>query len=216
MIEEISATKDAAGFPVVGWTERRGFGRERIECRIMKTAAGELYFVARGHVRSGQFEEGRPWSMLQGFAIKGAEELYQTNTEQAFRRHYANKGAALSALLRDDGRVLVAGFRVGAPVHLNCADASQAELERLHGILSEAFVHGSQIGMVAGWRCAPDDARIEVYDPARTAWPGETAKASRSEKVMAGVGNLAMGVLALGMAALLVYLVLMLLGIVRV
>ena len=128
----------------------------------------------------GAFEDGRPWQMLQGFAIKGAEELYQTAVEQALRRQHGNKGAALSALMRDDGKVLVAGFRVGAPMHLNCADAPLAALEHLHGILSEAFLHGAQLGMAAGWRCAADDAHVESYDPSRTGWPGEkTRKMSR-------------------------------------
>lgn len=216
MIENVQVGSDGAEFPVVSWIEARRFaGREKIECRIMKTATGELYFVARGRVRLGTFEEGRPWQRLQGFAIKSAAELYQDQNEQVLSRHFANKNAVLGGLLHDGSRVLVATFRIGSPMHLNYADAPLAQLERLHGILSESFVHGGAVGLAMEWHCAVDDARVETYDPKRPGWPEERSK-RRLELVWAWLVNLGLAVAVLGMTFFLVYLVLLLFGVVNV
>lgn len=212
MIEDVRIETDALGFPVVAWRERRGFALERIECRIMKGATGELLFVARGPVRLGAFEEGRPWRDLEGLAVKKAAELYHSGSEQAVRRHFDSKGPALAAAMRDDGKVILATFRSGPPIHINCAEVSDAEAQRLHGFLSQAFLDGAHLGAACNWRVRPDEAGIETYDPQRTSWPADGARRSVRDRLAAGVANIVMGGAAVGLLALLVYLVLVMLG----
>lgn len=217
MISDVTATSDDAGFPVVSWIEARRLGDpEKIECRIMKTADGELYFVARGAVRLGTFEDGRPWELLQGFAIKSAEGLYQEHAEGELHRYLDKKNPIFGALLRDGSKVLVAGFRVGMPLHLNCADAPLGQLERLHAVLSEAFIHRAKLGLDSGWRCSPDDGRVATYDPARTGWPGKEPSKRFVDRSFPWLVNLGLAALLLGMVLFLVYLVRLLVGMVAI
>lgn len=184
MIRDLDVTTDAAGFPIVSWIETRGLsapqgpGRARVECRIMKDGAtGVLLFVARGAVREGQFEEGKPWEALRGFSLQSADSLYYSRAEQQMRQHLAGKGLASRWVWSDGAQVLLAEFAGDTPLHVNCAEASPVEIDRLHVALTRAFLtHRDEL---VARQCREmflwptDDGRVETYDPARKGWPGE-------------------------------------------
>ena len=145
-------TQDAQGLPVVSWEEDRnlfapdGIGPARIACFIRpdeKTRV--LQFVAAGSVRHGAFEEARPWQLLHSFERSTAEQHYYAPHERALIDTLANKSkSGLGRLLANDGaHVLLANFsdeRRSVPMHLNCAEASPAEVVLLHDLLLREFI----------------------------------------------------------------------------
>ncbi len=180
MIHELQIGKDAAGFPVVSWCEDRNIAspeamrRARVECRIMKDAtSGILLFVARGTVRHGSFEEGKPWEHLRGFSNHSADGLYYTKEELDVRQHLGGKSIGGKVALSDSAQVLLAEFVDDTPLHVNCATASPVEIGHLHVALTREFVGNQHI--LVGTICRDafqwpvDDDRVLTYDPARTA-----------------------------------------------
>ena len=183
MIHDLQVSKDDAEFPVVAWTEDRdahspqGVGRARVECRIMKDGAtGELLFVARGTVRDpyGKFEEGKPWARLRGFSEHSAESLYRTKSEIALRKRLASKNPMLEWGLHDNAIVVLAEFQDDRAIHINCADAPQNDLNRLHATLVREFVTNQPVlvGKLSrnGSTWPIGDDRVMTYDPGRTWW----------------------------------------------
>ena len=184
MISGLVVSQDAAGFPVVTWNEFRGLhsrtgtGTHRVECRIMKDpSTGTLLFVARGHKRRSSFEDGNAWEALQGFSQRGAETLYYTKAELELRHHMAGKGLGSKIAFSDNGQVLLAEFGGAEPVHINDTEASPFDLERLHLILSQAFLR--QRSELVSALCKDaylwpvTDGKVQTYDPEQRGWPGE-------------------------------------------
>jgi len=141
--------KDAQGLPVVSWIEDRNHfapsvgGRERVTCFIRPDDTGELQFVAVGKVRHGEDEETRPWRKLNGFSYAPACNVYRTAQEAAIVRALGDKYKAAGVALTDGAHVMIAhcegheGFE--PPLHLNCADASDADTRKLFAILTREF-----------------------------------------------------------------------------
>lgn len=186
MIDGLQVAKDAAGFPVVSWMEDRdafspeGVGRARVECRIMKDGkTGELLFVARGTVRDphGKFEEGKPWARISGFSKHSAENLYRTKSESEFWRHVTSKNPLTKAALCDGALVLLAEFEDDAPIHINCADTPQNDIDRLHAALVREFMANqwALVGTLSGnlFKWPLGDVRVMTHDPKRTWWPDQ-------------------------------------------
>ncbi len=147
MIRDLEVSTDPAGFPIVAWRESRNLAspeamtRARVECRIMKDATtGVLFFVARGTVRHGSFEEGKPWDRLNGFSQPTADQLYYTKKQLDFRHHLAAKSVGAKLAMSDSAHVLLAEFRDDTALHINCADAPPVEIDRLRVALTREFV----------------------------------------------------------------------------
>jgi hypothetical protein len=186
VIHDLQVSKDDAGFPVVTWTEDRGVdspqggGRARVECRIMKHGpTGELLFVARGTVRDpyGKFEEGKSWARLRGFSVHSAESLYRTKGEIVLRQHLGSKNAMMKWALSDSAVVALAEFLDDRAIHINCADASQNDMDWLHATLVREFVTNQPVlvGKLSrnGFTWPVGDDRVMTYDPGRTWWSGQ-------------------------------------------
>jgi hypothetical protein len=178
VIHNLEVGKDAAGFPVVSWFEDRNIAspeamrRARVECRIMKDAAtGVLLFVARGTVRHGTFEEGKPWERLRGFSNHSADGLYYTKGQLEARQHLGSKSIGGRMVLSDSAQVLLAEFEDDTALHVNCATASPVDVENLHVALTREFVGNRHIliGSLGqnGYRWPVNDDRVMTYDPAR-------------------------------------------------
>ncbi len=145
-------TQDAQGLPVVSWEEDRnlfapdGIGPARVACYIRPDEkTGVLQFVAAGSVRHGDFEEARPWEVLHSFERSAAEQNYHVPAERALIDMVASKSkSGLGRLLATDAaHVLLANFsdeRRSVPMHLNCAEASPAEVGLLHDRLRREFI----------------------------------------------------------------------------
>jgi hypothetical protein len=184
MIRDLDVSRDAAGFPIVAWTEDRNLSspeamkRARVECRIMKDShSGVLLFVARGTVRHGAFEEGRPWERLRGFSTQAAERLYYTKRELELRQHLGSKSVGAKVALSDSAQVLLAEFFDQTPLHINCADAPQVDLDRLHLALRSEFI--SRQHELVGSLCQEafywpmEDDRVPIFHPTPPAGPRE-------------------------------------------
>lgn len=170
MIRDLQVSKDAAGFPIVAWKEDRNLAspeamrRAPVECRIMKDAkTGTLLFVARGTVRHGAFEEGRPWDRLQGFSKPTADQLYYTRHQLEIRQHFTSKSVGAKLALADSAHVLVAEFIDDTPIHINCADASPVEIDQLHGLLVREFI----TYRAGDFQWPLNDDRVPTFEPAR-------------------------------------------------
>jgi hypothetical protein len=178
MIRDLQVSRDGAGFPVVAWTEDRNLAspeamrRACVECRIMKDrTTGVLLFVARGTVRHGSFEEGKPWQRLRGFSRHTADGLYYTREQLELRHHIAGKGLGAKLALSDSAQVLLAEFVDDTALHLNCADAPPVDIDRLHIALTREFI-GNQYELVSNicriaFEWPIEDDRVLTYDPAR-------------------------------------------------
>lgn len=175
---------DGAGFPVVIWTEHRGAGSPagsgtfRIECRIAKEpTTGGLLFVARGHMRNRPFESGRPWEGLVSFGYHSALHRYLTPLELHMREHLLNKTKAGKVLAGDGGKALLAEFEHDDFFDVSCPEAAQPDLSGLQLALTREFV--AKRDALVNEHCEiaylwpTTDGRVETYDPARQAWPGE-------------------------------------------
>lgn len=182
MIHDLQVSKDDAGFPIVAWTEDRdvhapqGVGCARVECRIMKDGStGELLFVKRGTVRDphGRFEQGKSWEKLHGFSEHSAESLYRTNKMIELWRQVI-KSALGRWALSDKAFVTLAEFQDDVAIHLNCADALQNDINRLHAVLVREFVANQLVlvGKISHNRFTwpVGDDRVTTYDPGRTWW----------------------------------------------
>lgn len=143
---------DGQGLPVVTWEEDRnhfapeGAGRARVACFIRRDEkSGVLQFVRSGSVRHGAFEEARPWDRLVSFGRETAEQLYTSASDRALLDVLASKSkSGAGRLLATDGaQVMLANFadeRPSVPMHLNCAEASPAEVALLHDRLHREFI----------------------------------------------------------------------------
>jgi hypothetical protein len=144
MITIKPVTYDQAGFPIVVWTETRFMvGSEVIECRIKQDAkTSELLFVRIGKTREGPFEEGRPWKDLQAFYPQPAAALYQTPIQQTVTQMISMRSTAWRMLMPGTAQVLLASFQDARPVvplHLNCADCTKVEMDKLQDVLQREF-----------------------------------------------------------------------------
>jgi len=142
---------DAQGLPVVTWEEDRnlfapgGISPARVACFIRPNEKGELQFVSVGSVRHGEFEEARPWEKLVSFGTGTAEQHYHSPGERAVIDTLASKSkSGVGRVLATDGaHVVLAHFADERPsigMHLNCAEASAAEVALLHDRLSREFI----------------------------------------------------------------------------
>lgn len=217
MIRDLQVSRDGAGFPVVAWTEDRNLAspeamrRARVECRIMKDGtSGVLLFVARGTVRDphGRFEEGRPWVRLRGFSRHTADGLYYSKSQLEFRHHIANKGVGAKLALSDSAHVLSAEFDDDIALHINCADATPVDIDRLHVTLIREFIRSR--GELVDHACRGvfewplGDDQVMTYDPARSEWDDQP----KSRLIVEAFG----WVVALGVVAALGALFLWLVG----
>ncbi len=142
---------DEQGLPVVTWEEDRnlfapgGISPAQVACFIRPNEKGELQFVSAGLVRQGEFEEARPWEKLVSFGTGTAEQHYHSPGERAVIDTLASKSkSGVGRVLATDGaHVVLAHFADERPsigMHLNCAEASPAEVALLHDRLSREFV----------------------------------------------------------------------------
>jgi hypothetical protein len=192
VIRDFEVTKDEAGFPIVRWTERRNrsspeaTSQAMVECRVMKEAqTGELLFVARGSVRHGLFEEGRPWERLNGFRHEQAEALYYTREQLQIRQHVTKKGIA-QFVLSDGANVILGEFgEATPPLHINCAEGSPVDINRLHLALIREFITRKEEFVSKICRdpflWPKDDDRVLTYDPDRTGWEESQTANARQE-----------------------------------
>ena len=213
---------DEAGLPVVCWIEDRnlfapdGGATARIECRILKDAGTRrLLFVARGSVRAGLYEEGRPWEALVGFSSDSADKHYYSAGELRLREVATQRSAGLKLLLGDGAFLTLASFNDEQPtlsMHINCASAAPAEVANLQSVLTREFTGARRDELVRA-RChglyvwPEGDERLGTYNPAR-----ESPPLAISAKVANAFLGAVIGVATLGGAVLLVYLVLTLFG----
>lgn len=214
MIRDLQVSKDAAGFPIVAWTEARNLvspeamRRARVECRIMKDATtGVLLFVARGTVRHGLFEEGRPWDRLNGFSQPTADQLYYTKKQLELRQHFASKSVGAKLAMSDNAHVLLAEFRDDSALHINCADAPPVDIERLHVALTREFIlrRDELVGEICRglYEWPITDDKVVTYDPARPG-PGPQGKTKLLVEALGWIVALGV-VVALGKALLWVF-----------
>lgn len=209
MIRDVEVLKDGAGLPIVSWREGRGLHSPealrlaRVECRIMKDKKdGALLFAARGTVREGSFEEAKPWAQLTGFDCKPAHALYNSATDLFLRQKALGKSPTGAIALHDGAQVVLTLFGpTELPIHINCADASPVELQKLQATLRRAFLEQrdhlifKHCGNVFRW--PRDDDRVVTYDPLSARWlsthrVGETTRlidfAAWALALMIGVG----------------------------
>lgn len=211
MIRDLEVSKDAAGFPIVAWTEARNLAspeamrRARVECRIMKDAtSGVLLFVARGSVRHGLFEEGKPWEKLNGFSQPTADTLYYTKKQLEFRQHLASKSVGAKLAMSDSAHVLLAEFRDDTALHINCADAPPVDIDRLRVALTREFViyRDELVGEICHglYEWPVTDDKVLIYDPGRPS-PSPQGKTKLALEALGWI--VALGVVAvLGVAFL--------------
>ncbi len=183
MIRDLEKTVDGAGFPVVSWTERRGIaspagaGDARTECRITKDAEGVLLFTVRGKTRMRPFEAGRPWERLTSFGFHQAAHHYRAAAEQARWDALRKRTTAGSALMGDGGMALLAEFRGDTYFDVSCPEASVADRDRLHRLLSSEFIDKRSTLVDATcveiFRWPTGDDRVDSYDPMRAGLPDE-------------------------------------------
>ena len=183
MIADLEVSHDDAKLPVVSWRETRGLHSPEalrlahVECRIVKDATtGMLLFAARGTVRAGSFEEAKPWEQLTGFDCQPAQSLYYSSTDSIMRRPRPGKSKAGEMIAHDGAQVLRAIFGpTDLPIHINCADASPVELEKLQAALRRAFIENRNAHIRQHcknmFRWPVDDGRVSTYDPSSTGWP---------------------------------------------
>src|SRR5262245_16425510 len=114
MIRVENVTTDDVGFPIVRWTESRGahspeaFGNASVECCIRKHKdTRELLFVARGTVRNGTYEEGRPWKDIKGFTAVAADSLYHSPLEREMLSRLLQRSPSAAILVRDHAIVVL-------------------------------------------------------------------------------------------------------------
>lgn len=183
MISDLEVLSNGAGLPVVAWRESRGLHSPealrlaRVECRILKDATtGVLLFGSRGTVRSGSFEEAKPWEQLTGFDCQPAHALYYSSTDLIVRRTAFGKSKTGEMIAHDGAQVLRALFgQTVLPIHINCADASALEIEKLQAALRKAFLEHrndlvrNRCKNVFHWPV--DDNRVGAYDPQSRGWP---------------------------------------------
>lgn len=211
MIRGPDIAADAAGFPIVTWTEQRGpgspagSGEVRMECRIAKDAAtGELMFVARGRMARRPFEAGRPWASLISFGYHPALQRYLTPQAQAMRDHLLSKTKAGKILAGDGGKALLAEVSRDDYFDVSCPEAAQPDLDRLHLVLTREFVAKREA--LVDERCTiaylwpKSDDRVETYDPTRQTWPGEKPPSRLLDVLVWGLTVLI--VAGIGMSAL--------------
>lgn len=182
MIRDVEVLKDGAGLPIVAWREGRGLHSPealrlaRVECRIMKDEKdGTLLFAARGSVREGSFEEAKPWAQLTGFDCKPAHTLYNSVTDLFLRQKALEKTPTGALALHDGAQVFLALFgQTELPIHINCAEASPVELQKLQATLRRAFLEQrdhlifKHCGNVFRW--PSDDDRVVTYNPLSVGW----------------------------------------------
>jgi hypothetical protein len=142
---------DAQGLPVVSWVENRnlfapGGSAARVYCFIRPDKkTGALQFVSVGSVRHGEFEEARPWHLLEAFERSSADHLYYSAQDQAALEWLRSKdktGIARTATA-DGAVVMLAHFkdeRPSDPMHLNCAVATPVEGMLLYDRLTREFI----------------------------------------------------------------------------
>jgi hypothetical protein len=181
VIHDLEVSEDDAGFPKVTWTEDRNLAspeamrRARVECRIMKEATtGILLFAARGNVRHGPFEEAKAWEKLTGFSQPTADELYYTKKQLEFRHYFASKSIGAKLALTDNAHVLRAEFAEDTALHINCADATPVDIDRLRVALTQKFIL-SRNALVSNichglYEWPVTDDKVMTYDPARPGW----------------------------------------------
>lgn len=183
MIQDLVFESDAAGFPVVRWSQPSAGAKDglaEIECRIVKgPTTGELLFATRGPKPMGAYEEARPWKDLRGFSVKRAQELYPSAAErsmlQTFLQTSGGKGPLSNLLFGGQDQVMLAEFAGDTRMHLNAVDAAVVDIEPLHLILTQAFVT-RQRELVSklceeAYRWPISDPRVETYKPARKTFP---------------------------------------------
>ncbi len=170
---------DAQGLPVVTWEEDRnlfapgGLSPARVACFIRPNGKGELQFVSAGLVRHGEFEEARPWVKLVSFGTGTAEQHYHSPGERAVIDTLAGKSkSGVGRVLATDGaHVVLAHFadeRPSIAMHLNCAEASPAEVALLHDRLSRAFIAKRPLllnGICGGEYIWPKDKPFIAFQP---------------------------------------------------
>jgi len=146
VIRDLTLAHDAAGFPVVSWSEHRsagsvaGPGTQKIECRIVKDAStGILLLCFRGRTRGRPFEFARPWERLAAFAFTSAVHRHESPAEHRQRELLVRK-PHLKALWGDGGQALYADFAGSVTVDVSCPEISQVEQEQLHYLLEREFV----------------------------------------------------------------------------
>lgn len=205
MISGLKADKDGAGYPIVSWTETRwllapgGPGLVRVECRVTKDREGILQFTVRGSTRHGTFERGKPLQALTGFSRHPASQLYYAAADLHALEAVAGKSQVAQRMLKDPGQVILAEFGGEEPIHVNEADASGIELERLEAALALAFANHKT--MAAKLRSTPyrwpvGDPRVESFDPERRGWP-EDSFATELAGWVVSAGVVGVGILGL-------------------
>jgi hypothetical protein len=196
-VKDLKIGVDGGDLPIVSWVEPRNLlspeaGREaRVECRIMRKAeGGQLLFVARGSVRRGQFEQGLPWQLLTGFSRERADARYYSGASRAVLELIGQRGQAMRALLSDTAHVIIAEFGGEDRIDINCADASEVEIEELQRTLRQLFVdskpdHMDRLRkMKLNWAWPADDGKVLTYDPARKNWAGKAAAGGEAIRVI--------------------------------
>lgn len=191
MISDLKTIEDDAGFPIVSWTESRnffapgGFGHSRVECRIMKKAhTGELLFVARGQKDNAPFAQSELWQGLTRFSLQPAASLYRSPTDDIPYGALA-KTQLGQLFLTDKAKLFYAEFGPGvSPIHVNYADASKRQFDRLHLALTNAFC--GREDYVASkcktfYRWPIDDTRVPTYDASEGGWPDDKARTFTSK-----------------------------------
>ena len=183
MIRDLTLAHDAAGFPVVSWSEHRsagsvaGPGTQKIECRIVKDAStGILLLCFRGRTRGRPFEFARPWERLAAFAFTSAVHRHESPAEHRQRELLVRK-PHLKALWGDGGQALYADFAGSVTVDVSCPEISQVEQEQLHYLLEREFVSLRNDYVAArqleGFRWPINNDQIETYNPDRQGWSSE-------------------------------------------
>lgn len=178
MITDLSVSSDAAGFPIVSWTEARGLwaaggpGLARVECRIMKhPGTGILLFVARSDKRAGGYEEGKPWQALEGCSLQQAAVRHRSPLEAIIRQSVGQKGLLSKILWGDPAQTLYAEFHNDVPIAINDAETTPADFEQVLVTLNRVFVlnRDDLIHRLCEeyHRWPVNDDRVATYDPIR-------------------------------------------------
>lgn len=181
MISDVDVTfAPKTKFPIVSWRESRGafapeaFGKASITCSIKRDAEGVLYFVARGTVREGSYEEGRQWTKLKGFKPVPAERLYTSPHRRAELEQLLRHTKTGSMLLQDHAFVVLADFEGESSIHVNCAVGSKVELDKLALLLSNTFANPdlyfdaelrTKFGIEVGYDWPKGDDSVPYYAP---------------------------------------------------
>ena len=222
MIRDLTLGKDEAGFPIVSWTELRGFsgcggpGPVQMQCRIGKEPlSGALMLLSRRLSPEGPVDEGKLWHGLQGFSVGSPHMRSRARLEQELIEYLKRKSASLRVIFGDSAMALQADFGREGLLEVSHSESSAAELDHLVVLLTQSFVVARD-GLVNSlceemFRWPLSDKRLPDFSPGASALKATAEALPKPSPRL----NALFALLAAGLLGYLLYLGLLVLKIIK-